>query len=146
MKLLSNSFRKMGFYLLFSSLPISIFVILTLRNKINSFESFWDSWGASILYYPLSASLLLISFSECKLEDFFIKKIRVASFFWGIVSFAVICLFFPLMVFTFESILHEDLKILFPSSILSSLNLLLVSFNVHFYLGLKFNHRNYVTF
>jgi hypothetical protein len=145
MKLLSNSYRKIGFYLLFLSLPIAILIILGLKHSVTNFELFWGIWGTSILYYPLSTSLLLISFSECKLEDHLIKKIRITSFFWGIVSFATICLFFPLMVLIIESVLNVDLRILFPSSILSSLNLLLVSFNVHFYLSLKVHDKNYVT-
>jgi hypothetical protein len=146
MKLLNNSYRKLGFYLLALSLPITILTVVLLKNTISNFETFWDSWGLSVIYYPISIGLILISFSETKEEDSKIKELRLQSFFWGAMMLTGMCVAAPLIIFMVEKLIGSDLKILFPKSILSFLNLFLLFVNVYFYLNLKSANKRYFTF
>ncbi|GHA67117.1 hypothetical protein [Pontibacter akesuensis] len=96
-KMLPYRYRKIGFWMLLSALPVALALVglLLATGSIADPRAFFSEWNYSIVYYPLIVALALLVFSEERQEDEMVQSLRYKSLVSGVYFLVVALLLLP---------------------------------------------------
>lgn len=111
-KLLHHRYRKVGYVLLISILPLLIAALVLMKELWSDFSNPYTVGLPLIVFqYSITVSLIFLVFTKEKVEDEMIQLMRFKSFVHGVYLLIVIALMFPFLSVVNHLIFDTPIKI-----------------------------------